>query len=50
MKLLLRPWVLSHRVERQNLIVDCREEMSLRVWEGGFMASLLLHYNLKIGN
>ena len=35
----LRPWDLSHRVERQKLIVNRREEMSVRVQKGGFMAS-----------
>ena len=31
-----------HRVERQELMVTSREEMSVRVWKGGFMANLLL--------
>jgi len=43
-KLLLRPWDLSHRVERHKLMVISRDEMSVRVWKGGFMANLLLHY------
>ena len=38
-KLPLRPWDLSHRVERQKLIVNRREEMSVRVQKGGFMAN-----------
>ena len=42
LKLLLRPWDLSHRVERQKLLVNSREEMFVRVWKGGFVANLLL--------
>ena len=41
-KLLLRPLDLSHRVERHKLMVNSKEEMSVCVWKGGFMASLLL--------
>ena len=37
-KLLLRPWDLSHRVERQKLMVKSREEMSVRVRKGGSVA------------
>ena len=44
-ELLLRPWELSHRVERQKLIVNRREEMSVRVWKGGLVANLFLRYN-----
>ena len=40
---LLRPWDISHRVERQKLMVKSWEEMSVRVRKGGFMANLLLH-------
>ena len=46
-KLLLRPWDLSHRVERQKLMVNRREEMSVRVWKGSFTANLLLHWNCR---
>ena len=46
-KLLLRPWDLSHRVERQNLMVTSQEEMSLRVRKGGFVANLLLRWNFR---
>ena len=41
-KLLLRPWDLSHRVERQKIMVISRREMSVRVRKGGFVANLLL--------
>ena len=41
-KLLLRPWDLSHCVERQKLMVISHEEMSVRVRKGGFVADLLL--------
>ena len=34
-KLLLRPWDLSHCVERQKLMVSSQEEMSVRVLKGG---------------
>ena len=44
-KLLLRLWDLSNRVERQKFMVECREEMFMRVGKGGFMANLLFHYN-----
>ena len=44
-KLLRRPWDLSHRVDRQKLILDSREEMSVRVRKGGFVANLLLRQN-----
>ena len=44
-KLLLRPWDISHRVERQKLMVISREEMSVRVRKGGFVANLLLRQN-----
>ena len=40
--LLLWPWDLSHRVERQKLMVNSQEEMSVRVPKGGFVANLLL--------
>ena len=40
-KLLLRPWDLSHRVERQKLMVTSWREMFVRVRKGGFMANLL---------
>ena len=40
-KLLLRPWYLSHRVERQKRMVNSREEMSVRFRKGGFVANLL---------
>ena len=43
LKLLLRPWELSHRGGRQKIMVMSREEMSVRVWKGGFMGNLLLH-------
>ena len=33
---------LSHRIERQKLMVISRKEMSLRVRKGGFMANLFL--------
>ena len=46
-KVLLRRWDLSHRVERQKLMVTSREEMSVRVRKGGFMASLLAHYSFR---
>ena len=42
-KLFLRPWELSPRVERQKLMVNSGEGMSVRVQKGGFMANLLLH-------
>ena len=44
-KLLPRHWDVSHRVERQKLMIKSREEMSVRVRKGSFMANLLLHYN-----
>ena len=47
LKLLLQPWDLSHRVKRQKLMVESQEEMSVRVWKGCFMASLLLHWNFS---
>ena len=40
--LLLQPWDLSHRVQRQKLMVNSLEEMSVRIWKGGFVANLLL--------
>ena len=40
-KLLLRPWDLSHRVERQKLMVNGREEMFVRVKKRGLVANLL---------
>ena len=43
-KLRLRPWDQSHRVKRQKLMVINREEMSVRVRIGGFVADLLLRY------
>ena len=46
-KLLLRPWDLSHRVEHQKLMVTSREEMSVRVRKGGFMANLILHLSFR---
>ena len=45
--LLLRPWDLSHRVERQKLVAIGWEVMSVRVRKGGFMADLLLGQNLS---
>ena len=42
-KLFLGPWDQFHRVERQKLIVNGLEEMSVRIRNGGFMANLLLH-------
>ena len=42
-KLLLRPWNLSRSVELQKLMVNSREEMSVRVQKFGFMANLLLY-------
>ena len=47
-KLLLQPWDLSHRVERQKLMVNSQEEMSVRVRKGGFVANLLLRYNFSL--
>ena len=47
-KLLLRPWGLSHRVERQKLMVKKREEMVGRVQKGCFMAKLLQYYHIHI--
>ena len=41
-KLFLRPWDLSHRVERQKLMVISQEEMSVRVRKDDFVVSLLL--------
>ena len=41
-KLFVRPWDLSRRVERQKLMAISWEEMSVRVRKGGFMANLLL--------
>ena len=41
-KLPVRPWDLSHCVERQKLMVVSREEMSVRVQKGGFVFNLLL--------
>ena len=41
------PWDLSHRVERQKLTVTTREEMSVRVWKGGFVANLLLRLHFR---
>ena len=46
-KLLLWPWGLSHRVDPQKLMVESREEMSVRFQKGGFVANLLLHYNFR---
>ena len=46
-KLLLQPWDLSHRVERQEFMVKSQAEMAVRVWKGGFMANLLLHWNSR---
>ena len=43
LKLPLRPWDLSHRVERQKLMVISWEEIFVRVWTGGLVANLLLH-------
>ena len=41
-ELFLEPWDLSHRVERQKLMVNSQEEMSMRVQKGGFVANSLL--------
>ena len=38
---LLRPCDISHRVERQKLMIS-QEEMSVRVRKGGFVANLFL--------
>ena len=46
-KLLLRPWDLSHRVERQKLMVTSQEAMSVRVRKGGFVVNLLLRSNVR---
>ena len=46
-KLIPRPWDLSHRLERQKLMVISQEEKSVRVWKGGFVAKLLSHYNFR---
>ena len=32
-RLLLRPWDLSHRVERQKFMVKSQEEIYVRVWK-----------------
>ena len=42
-QLLLRPWDVSHPIERQKLMVNILVEMSVCVQKGGFMANLLLH-------
>ena len=42
-KLLLRPWDLSHRAERQRLMVNTQEEISVRVQKGSSLINLLLH-------
>ena len=39
-KLLLRPWDLSHHLERQKLMVNSWEEISVRFRKGGFAANL----------
>ena len=41
-EMLLRPRDLSHRVERQKLMVIRREEVSVRVRKDGFVANSLL--------
>ena len=41
----LRPWDLSHRVERQKLMVNSREGVSVRVRKGGFVVNLLSRYS-----
>ena len=44
-KLLLRPWDVFHRVERQKLMVNSQEDVSVqsvRVRKGGFEANLHL--------
>ena len=41
-KLLLWPWDLSQHVERQKLMANSWEEMSVRVQKGGFVANLFL--------
>ena len=46
-ELLLRPWELSHRIERQKLMATSQEKMSVRVWKGGCVVSLLLRYNFR---
>ena len=40
--LILRPWELSHRGERQKLMVNSWEGMSVHVGAGGLVASSLL--------
>ena len=44
-KLLLRPWDLSHRLERQELMVNTREEMSMRVRQDG---EWLAHFYIRV--
>ena len=53
-KLLLRPWDLPRRVERQKLTVISQEEMSVRVlsvrvWKGGCCGQLTLHTCMRGG-
>ena len=38
-KMLLGPWDLSHRVERQKLMVTSGWEMSVRIWKNALMAN-----------
>ena len=45
-RLLLRPCNLSHRVERQKLMVNSREEMSVLVRKCGLVANLFLRQNV----
>ena len=46
-KLFLRPWDLSHRVERQKLMVTSQEEWSVHIRKGAFMANLILNYDFR---
>ena len=47
LKLLLRPWDLSHRVKPQKLMVTSQEEVSVPLQKGIFVANLLLRYNVR---
>ena len=40
--MLLRPWELSHRVERQELMGTSLEKTFVSVREGGFMVDIFL--------
>ena len=45
-ELLIRPWELSHRVERQKTMLIRQEKTSVCVQKGGFVANLLLRSNV----